>query len=102
MQESDDLSAESEEMIAMQAQSLTAASEVQLMDQEDFEDFEHEFPGSEILGLDAPSLGPGIDVQELLLEGRGQRVDRFRPCWLCFPAHAVGPCDLAIAEMALE
>jgi len=63
------LTAQGKEMITMQAQSLAGAPEVQLMDQEGFEDIEHELPWGEILGLDTPSLGPAIDVQELILEG---------------------------------
>ena len=102
VQESDDLSAESKEMIAMQAQSLTGASEVQQMNQEDLEDVEHKFPWGKILGLDTPSPGPVIDVQELFFEGGGQGVGRSRRRWFTFPAHAVGLCDLAIAEMTLE
>jgi hypothetical protein len=59
-------------MVAMQAQGLAGASEIQLMDQVDLEDIEHEFPWGEILGLDMPGLGQVIDVQELILESGGQ------------------------------
>src|ERR1039457_3310235 len=89
-------------MIAMQAQGFAGASEVQLMDQEDLEDIEHALARGEILGLDTPSLGPVIDIQELFLESGGQGVDRFRRRWFYLPAHAVGLYDLGIAEMALE
>src|SRR6266850_1111709 len=71
------------------------------MGQEDLEDIDHKFPRGEILGLDAPGLTPGIDVQELLLESGGRGDDRFRQLCFCFPAHAVELYGLAIAETAL-
>jgi hypothetical protein len=89
-------------MITMQAQGLASTPEVQLMDKEDLEDIEHEFPRGEILGLDMPSLGPAIDVQELILEGGRRRVDCLRRHRFCFPAHMLARYDLAIAERALE
>jgi hypothetical protein len=90
VQESDDLSSDGTEIVAMQAQGLAGASQAQLMDQEDLEDIEHEFPRGEISGLDTPALGPVIDVQELFLESGGRGVDRFRRRWFCFPSHGVG------------
>ena len=71
-------------MITMQAQGLAGAPQVELMEYEDLEDIEHEFPQGDILGLDTPSLGPAIYVQELLLECGRRRADR-EACgnWTC-------------------
>src|SRR6266849_592855 len=101
MQESDDVSSQSAEIIAMDSQGFARACEVQLMRQEDLEEIDHDFPQSNVFGFDMPSLGPVIDVQIVFLERRrGFSVHGLSG--FSRSVHVVGVCDLSVAELSVE
>src|SRR5665213_107426 len=101
MPEADHLSAQSTEIISMDSQGFAGAGEGQLVNQEDLEEIDDDFPPSEIFGLDTPSAGPVIDVQIVFLEPR-RGFSVYRRSQFSGSGHFDSVADLPVTELPLE
>src|SRR6266851_1115489 len=99
--EADHLSAQCTEVVAVNSQGLAGAWELQLIDQEDFEEVHHDFSTRKIGGLDTPSVGPVIDIEIIFLERRGELIPGGRSRF-SGSGHIDRVSDLPVAELLLE
>jgi hypothetical protein len=99
--EADHLSAQGMEVVAVNSQGFAGAWELQLIDQEDFEEIRHDFATRKIGGLDTPSVRPVIDIEIIFFERRGELIPGGRSRF-SGSGHIDRVSDLPVAQLLLE